>query len=249
VHALHDARKYLPPLSAPCADPANAGCYTPVSHPYGRHNYTMFHFLLPYIEQNNVLQMSAITGYAGGQYFRTMTVLICPADPSIEDGKNRTAFGGANNWGASSIAGNNYVFGDPQAGNTWGKSRMPASIGDGTSNTIFFGEVYGTCGNSGDINNLWGSLWADANSIWRPAYNLANGSKGAVRGYPAARLPQDRPKFIFNCDPNRTQSGHDGGINVCMGDGSVRFVTTSISGATWAAANDPRDGVPLGSDW
>src|SRR5262249_49075361 len=28
VHALHDTRRVFPPLCAPCADPANAGCYT-----------------------------------------------------------------------------------------------------------------------------------------------------------------------------------------------------------------------------
>jgi hypothetical protein len=34
-----------------------------------------------------------------------------------------------------------------------------------------------------------------------------------------------------------------------MGDGSVRFVSAGIQDATWAQACDPRDGVPLNSDW
>jgi hypothetical protein len=34
-----------------------------------------------------------------------------------------------------------------------------------------------------------------------------------------------------------------------LGDGSVRFVSQSVSATTWANACDPRDGNVLGSDW
>jgi prepilin-type processing-associated H-X9-DG protein len=97
--------------------------------------------------------------------------------------------------------------------------------------------------------NVWGSLWADSNSIWRPGFNLGAGKSGTTKGYPAAKLPQTNPEFIINCDPTTTQSAHDGGINVTLGDGSVRFVQSSIGPATWAAVNDPRDSVNPGADW
>ncbi len=248
THALHDVRKILPPLCAPCADPSQPGCFTSASTPYGRHIYTAFHFLLPYLEQDNIYKQLSLSGYAGGQYYRPIAVLVCPSDPSVVNLMNTTPYGGANNWGASSIAANNYVFGDPRLGNTWGSAVIPRSIPDGTSNTLFYAEVYGTCGNSGNQAVLWGSLWADANSIWRPAYNLGP-NKGNVTGYPASLLPQNQPNFINTCDPNRTQSAHTGGLNVCLGDGSVRFVSVNISQATWAAVNDPRDGAIPGSDW
>jgi prepilin-type N-terminal cleavage/methylation domain-containing protein len=248
-HGLHDTRKFLPPLAAPCADPAVPTCYTPAGTPYGRHNYTAFHFTLPYLEQAAIFGLLDDTKYAGGQYNRPLPLLVCPVDPSVHDGMNLTAYGGAKNWGASSYAANNYVFGDPVAGTTYGAARLPASVPDGLSNTVFFAEVYGTCGSSGDLDFLWGSLWADANSTWRPGYNLAAGTKGAVKGYPAARLPQDAPDFINTCDPNRPQSAHGGGLQVCLGDGSVRFVPVSVGPATWAAVNDPRDGTPPGGDW
>jgi prepilin-type processing-associated H-X9-DG protein len=51
------------------------------------------------------------------------------------------------------------------------------------------------------------------------------------------------------CDASRPQSPHAGGINACLGDGSVHFITASISTGTWASACDPRDGTPLGSEW
>src|SRR5881397_2613180 len=54
VHTLNDNYGSLPPLSSPCADPGNAGCFTPATTPFGRHNYTMFAFMLPYIEQDNI---------------------------------------------------------------------------------------------------------------------------------------------------------------------------------------------------
>jgi len=128
--------------------------------------------------------------------------------------------------------------------------RIPATIRDGTSNTVFFAEVFGTCGNGGNINGSleWGSLWADSNSIWRPGYNLGPGKNG-VSGYPPAPLPQDNPDFVISCDPTTNQSGHDHGLNVCLGDGSVRYVNIGITASTWAAANDPRDGAVLGPDW
>jgi hypothetical protein len=36
---------------------------------------------------------------------------------------------------------------------------------------------------------------------------------------------------------------------VGLGDGSTRTVSVNISAATWKAANDPRDGTVLSSDW
>src|SRR5713226_10053956 len=54
VHNIEGARKYLPPFCANCADPSFPSCFTPSNTPYDRHNYTMFAFLLPYIEQDNI---------------------------------------------------------------------------------------------------------------------------------------------------------------------------------------------------
>jgi prepilin-type N-terminal cleavage/methylation domain-containing protein/prepilin-type processing-associated H-X9-DG protein len=250
AHHVHDTRHYLPPLCAPCADPASASCFTPASTPYGRHIYTGMAFLLPYLEQGAIFERMNLTGYAGGQYFQPIPLLVCPVDPSVRNYMNETAYGGALNWGASSYALNFYVFGDPPKQVPYGAARIPAAVPDGASETIFFTEVYGTCGNSGDINLLWGSLWADSNSIWRPGYNLGpSKGGGGLQSYPASPMPQDSPDFINTCLPDRPQSAHGHGINVCMGDGSVRFVNFEITPATWAIVNDPRDGLVPGSDW
>lgn len=253
VHNLSDTVNTLPPMTAPCADPGNAGCFTPATTPFGRHNYTMFHFLLPYIEQENLYRNLSTGGYAGGQYNRVVKTFVCPGDTTNQQGMCLTSYGGANNWAVSNYAGNNYVFGDPALGTGYplGKKDMSASVTDGLSNTVFFAEMYGTCGNGGSVSggtSTWGSLWADANSIWRPGFNLGSG-KGGVSGYPASPMFQVKPHWINNCQPWVPHGIHNGGIMVGLGDGSVRFLSTSVSVTTWQNLVDPRDGNVLGSNW
>ncbi len=248
VHNCQDTRGRMPPMSAPCADPANPACYNPDnSGSFGRNNYTMFQFLLPFIEQDNVYKQLSVDLYAGGQFDKTFQVFLCPVDPSTTRGHCMTSYGGANGWGVSNYGGNNYVFGNPGGGNTLGKRRL-TDITDGLTNTVFFAEMFGTCGSSNDINFLWGSLWADANSIWRPGYNLGPDKNGTL-GYPPSPMFQVQPRFSATCDPTRPQSQHPGGLNVTVGDGSVRFVSGAITAETWALINDPHDGLAIRGDW
>jgi len=258
LHGLHEARGVMPPMCAKCADNDTTNntnptepwdyCFTSHDSAYGHHHYTMFQFLLPYLEQTAVYDKLTETGYAGGQYFVVITILLCPDDPSIKNGKNTTKHGGAWSWGASCYGGNNYVFGNPPGKNTIGEATLPASVPDGTSNTVFFAEMYGTCGSSGDQDVLWGSLWADANSVWRPGFNLGTSKGGSsVSTYPAAKMFQVAPDFINTCDPERPQAAHSGGMNVCLGDGSVRFLSGSLNQTTWARLCDPRDREVIGA--
>jgi prepilin-type N-terminal cleavage/methylation domain-containing protein len=250
VHGVNDVRGTLPPLAADCV-----GCYTPTTTPFGQHDFTMFHWMLSHIEQDPVYkQCNPTNGYGpvnGLMYNSLIKTFICPSDSSSPGGFCATSNGGANGWTVSNYAGNNYVFGDPVNGRAYslGKKEMNANVPDGLSNTVFFAEVYGTCGNTGNVGSAYGSLWADSNTVWRAGFNLGVGSKNNVSGYPAAPLFQTKPNYTNNCNIGQAQSIHDGGIMVGMGDGSVRMVSTSVSAATWAAACDPRDGVPLGSNW
>ena len=253
THNMQDTRQTLPPLAADCV-----GCYTPAGTPFGSHDFTLFHWLLPYVEQDNVFkQCNPLNSYGGTgganglMYATVVKTFICPSDSTSPGGKCGTSNGGANAWGVSNYGGNNYVFGDPGIGKAYsnGKKDMNAFVPDGLSNTVFFAEMYGTCGNTGNIASAIGSLWADSNTVWRPGFNLGSGSKGNVSGYPLARKFQVQPHVSNNCDPGRAQGIHSGGIMVGMGDGSVRFLSASISDVTWQRATDPRDGNPLGNDW
>ncbi|MGE3807641.1 MAG: DUF1559 domain-containing protein, partial [Gemmataceae bacterium] len=258
THNAHDTYRVLPPL---CAGNASyTGHSTPPSYvaidgPFKGLNYTVFAWLLPFVEQDNIFKQMSPMQYAGGQYAKIIRIYQCPSDPSIDrGGMNRTALGGAKNWAASGYGANYYVFGNPDATTAdlrvQGANAIPTNFPDGTSNTVFYSEKFGTCGTSGDIDNLYGSLWADANSVWRPAICINSSSKSAsTAGYPPCWKFQVQPDWLNTCDSARAQSNHPGGIHIALGDGSVRFVSQTIADATWAALCDPRDGAVISQDY
>ena len=192
----------------------------------------------------------------------------CPSDPSL---------GNCLDWcdGDSSYAGNFQVFGgaaNTNSSSNWdGLARIPASIPDGTSNTIFFAEKYARCNGTGNPGGTW---WMRGVYHGIKSFNGSNG-RGSDDSYPGDRLSAvfagghgidgtvwrtgvnskfiNRPTpFLTNpgpCDKRVASSAHTAGMNVAMGDGSARFVNNSISGTTWWAACTPNGGEVLGSDW
>jgi prepilin-type N-terminal cleavage/methylation domain-containing protein/prepilin-type processing-associated H-X9-DG protein len=251
VHNLHDARKVLPPLCAPSA-PAQITIKGPYEGAFG---FTVFHWIQPYMELTALADKCdwTVGAYAGLEYNTVVNHYVCPDDPSSMGGRSQTTYGGANNWGAGNYGSNYYVFGNPWATNSalrvQGANRLSKFL-DGTSNTIVFSEMYATCGWTNDITFMYGSLWADSNSIWRAVFCTNSTAKDpAAAGYPACFKFQVAPNWRTACDPSRPQSGHAGGMNICMLDGSVRFVSGNVSTTVWANACDPRDGTPLPQVW
>jgi len=237
---------------------------------YNGNNYTIFAYLLPYVDQQNLFNLLTKGGsppgtYCGGQYMTPVVVYLCPADASTVAGLSQTTTGGANGFAVGNYVANYLVFGNPNdttqttstesggssldGGLVQGFTKLPAGIPDGMSNTIFFGEAYGSCGlaSSPGAANATASLWADSTQPWRPIMCTNSATKNASAGYAACNMFQVQPTMYGTCDPSRAQSPHAGGMNVALGDGSVRFVTPSM-GAAWAAACDPRDGVPFSWD-
>ena len=244
ANSIHDTRNGLPPFASPDATTVNnsgAGSYQ------GK-NYSGMAHLLPFMEQDNVYRAMTTAGYAGGQYFQVIKPYLCPSDSTTTNGKSQTPYGGANSWGVSNYGMNFLAFGNGATGDINFSATIPANFPDGMSNTVLFAEMYGTCNNSGDLNFAYGSLWADSNTVWRAGFCAGSG-KGGVAGYPACGMFQIQPKFLTNCDAWRASSPHTAGINVGLGDGSVRFLTAAVSPATWANACDPRDGNVLANDW
>jgi prepilin-type processing-associated H-X9-DG protein len=165
-----------------------------------------------------------------------------------------TTNGGANGFAGGCYSANYLAFGNPNGTSdstcVQGQSIIPKTFQDGLSNTIFFGEVYSSCGSTGSAGGAYASLWADSSSPWRPIMCHNSAGKTVSPGYAPCNLFQtSSPEPFINCDTSRGQSGHTNGMNVAMGDGSTRFVGSSITATTWAAACDPRDGAILGTDW
>ncbi|HEY2156863.1 MAG TPA: H-X9-DG-CTERM domain-containing protein, partial [Isosphaeraceae bacterium] len=57
-----------------------------------------------------------------------------------------------------------------------------------------------------------------------------------------------------NCSKGNNNSGgqarslHSGGVNLCMGDGSVRFIKNTVSEQVWWALMTCQDGFVLSAD-
>jgi prepilin-type N-terminal cleavage/methylation domain-containing protein len=221
-----------------------------------------FYHLLPFIEQGNLYNNTIC--YSGGvptagyhieqggnpSYAWINTPIksfICRADP--------TGSNGTTGWAAVG----SYVFNGILMQADWnGYSKFPASVTDGTSNTIFATEVYAGANYSNSDQSLW---WWDYNSFMTPPN--ANGDCGGLGFYGPGFTPLFMPTVSYCQNTTtpwswgghasvcmcRATSPHTAGINVGMGDGSVHFVAQGISPGTWFAACTPSNGDLLGNDW
>jgi prepilin-type N-terminal cleavage/methylation domain-containing protein/prepilin-type processing-associated H-X9-DG protein len=255
AQTINDALGGLPPLACPdgytaatLAGPSYNGC-----------NYTCFAWFLPYIEQNAIFQLltkgsSPPGGYCGGQYMQPVKTYACPSDPSYSlNGLSLSTQGNSQQFAAGCYSANYLIFGNPygtsDATCIQGQALIPKSMPDGLSNTIFFGEVYSACGSTGSPATAASSLWADSTRPYRPIMCHNTADKTVNPGYAPCFTFQIMPDVFNSCDPSRGQSSHSSGMNVGLGDGSVRLISPAISPTTWAAACDPRDGTTLGTDW
>jgi prepilin-type N-terminal cleavage/methylation domain-containing protein len=194
-----------------------------------------------YSQWNPTLQNTRVKSY------------ICPADPTQDLAQwtqARTSYGYN-----GMVFGISYPWG-------WGQGavRFPAFITDGTSNTIFYTEKEVlSFGNSNWTPDNGYNYWPD----WGPAIASVEGGQvntASVAASAASQAPIFQPTLTCvdmlagqgrgSCgDGNRANSPHTGGIQVGLGDGSVRFVAQGISATTWWYALTPNYGEVLGSDW
>ena len=141
-----------------------------------------------------------------------------------------------------------------------------ASVTDGLSNTVFMAEILQ--GANADVRGLvWQSL-AGAGSF------MTRFTPNSFKDFYQATVPTMVPAGIANADvlpggfcvPEPViglpcnqlgtfaysfagaRSRHSGGVNVLMGDGSVKFIKNSINGATWIALGSIQSGEVIGSD-
>ncbi|MFM8931022.1 MAG: DUF1559 domain-containing protein [Gemmataceae bacterium] len=217
---------------------------------------SVFMHILNDIEQENVYKASLTPagGPRGGGIYDCWDTLIpttaikvynCPSDPS-STGNGKA---GAGDWATTSYVYNHQVF-----RHDWDsqKPRYPQTFKDGTSNTIMYAERMAQT--SADPWSLdWGgNTWWE----WSPKF--------------AASVTGPKSKFLVlpsikYCDttllPDEAQGGnkkacqmlatglHSGGMSVGMGDGSVRFLSNSVSNNSWWSAVTPDGDEVVGSDF
>lgn len=212
-----------------CSD-THQGNLPPVIGPYpvdaaGGGQGTLHFHILPFLEQQQVYNAS---NDPNEQRYRVsfgntaaikIKTYLAPGDPSAPPGNVYDGWLALCNYPANYL-----VF-------QQGGARFPASITDGTSNTIFFAERYQMCNGQ---PHAWGY---DGLYHWAPMFE-----------YYSLDTFQVLPK-PDECDPERPQALEKGGINVGLGDGSVRFVAVKVSEQTWYFACTPNGGEILGPDW
>ena len=135
-----------------------------------------------------------------------------------------------------------------------------ASITDGTSNTVFVGEVLQ--GAQYDVRGMmWSSVPGGASfssrftpNSYKDFYNLQTGAdylnnnaglfctSEPIQGLACTAGASDKDAFAGS------RSRHAGGVNVGLGDGSVRFIKNSISAQIWLGLNTISGGEILSSD-
>lgn len=244
----------LPPLcdGFPIAQPDWKG---PGAFPTNEQFSTTLSMLLPFVEQQNLYNFSYVENGSGGGNIGVpfygcnvptnggnalVKPYVCPSDPSIGQAAN-TIWNGKN-WGKgdATYAASLEVFGNPTGSGYryWnGQARLPATFTDGTSNTILYAEKYAGCGPGNPDGNLWAWGW---DQYCGPVFGTVIGPQ---------TWQQIPNPWKTNCNPLYASSPHTGGMNVGVGDGSVRFLAQGMSTTTFWFAMTPAGGEVLLSDW
>jgi prepilin-type N-terminal cleavage/methylation domain-containing protein len=265
MHNAHDTYKVLPPGYGyyPSTGAPTAGMLTGFGNAF-------FH-LLPFIEEEvlykgfgaasgggtlySALHNNTTTGVTAN--FTACKIFLCPSDPGAPSSGIHGSGYGADTYSAGSYAFNYQVFArygatGVTAADWQGESKIPASFQDGTSKTIILAEKYARCRlASGDYRrgNIWG--YTGSTDWWFPTFaavgmetSWATDATGANSKFQVLPNP-----YTDVCFPQEASTGHPAGMNVGLGDGSVRTLGANMSGATWWAACTPSGNDSLGTDW
>jgi prepilin-type N-terminal cleavage/methylation domain-containing protein len=259
VNCADSHQTKLPPGIGTYPRPNGGRCSSSIGSPGGNAWGGLMYFMLPYIEQDPLfkatvcgnggldVEQGRLPASAGGVMQNVVKTYLCPSDPTAADGTSGWAAVGS------------YVYNGMIFQADWvGYSHFPASITDGTSQTIFFTDVYAGGTYNRSDQSLW---WWDYNSFQTPGNS--NGDCGGLNFFGPQYTPLIQPTPDF-CKNNtvpwtwggaasvcmcRSVSPHTAGINVAMGDASTRLVPMAVSANTWFAACTPSAGDVLGDDW
>ena len=142
------------------------------------------------------------------------------------------------------------------------------SITDGSSNTMLIDEGYASCYSYSYKSTGSGYTYnyTSRYGMWNQGYDYSYLFSETINypGYTyqitesfsyipkfnlvAGKTFQARPT-PSQCDGSIPQGLSSGGIQVLLGDGSVKMVSSGVSNSTWAAAITPQGGEVLGGDW
>jgi prepilin-type N-terminal cleavage/methylation domain-containing protein/prepilin-type processing-associated H-X9-DG protein len=234
MHNYHDTQKKLPFGSR------------------GSPRQTWVMHLWPYIEQTALAHQNdlrqpffmppaTITGSMDGLCGQPVAQYDCPSDAGSEQngtGYERTRGNYVVNWGNNTYDTDPLDTGNAPFYHIAGQHRVPASvplghITDGTSTTLMLSEyLKATDPNDDDWR---GDIHNDDGVFRFHTLMTPNSSMPDHPGWFVDNHDKLMPAVSGSPEFNAARSRHLGGVNACMCDGSVRFVTNSIALATWMA--------------
>ncbi len=244
-----------------------------------KRRYGLFHQMLSFIEQDNLWQRwdhfvfdnnsrfpatPAGVQYAPGSFSNTtVKTMICPSNPGGP--LNAPSSGPSGQYFITSYYGNAGTRSYPgfntsrpclwtyQNGMfTRNRAFNIAAVTDGTSNTLLFGErhffdrVFDTSPIVDDRIADWGWVWY-----------AGEGDVGLGTSVPINyKLPANydtlgggQQQLLYEDRINAYGSGHTGGANFALADGSVRFIRDSISPVTFASLGTRAGGEVVAGDY
>ncbi|WP_020474321.1 DUF1559 domain-containing protein [Zavarzinella formosa] len=227
--------------------------------------------LLPFIEQNNLYNNYLAEQSLNGQWAllcadkqTLIPSLVCPSD--LNSPKTDTIDGNTvtypNGTTASQKQGlhTNYVVcaGSTTYGTTgknlngmfYVKSQTRfADVTDGLSNTIMAGEICVSRDTSvNDLRGRYSNSWEGNN--WFSTANPPNTSVTDAQTYQGVSIPKAPITTIGNDGTQAlySRSYHTGGANALMGDGSCRFMKSTINAGTFQALGSRNGGEAVTLD-
>ena len=228
----------------------------------------LFVELLPYFEQDNLQKawnyqnVAANLGPNGSTASQVIKILLCPSSPLAT---NPQATVSGNVYGLNSYAGvagkysfraykntSTYVISNDGMFYINSRTRI-ADITDGTSNQAMWGERYHKDKNfdrmytNFPIVGWAGWAWCDQpNAIGDYLVGAAQPINWLIPDSATGANSSSNPWVQQRL--STMGSGHTGGANVCLGDGSVRFLKDSTDLATLQLLCTRADGFPITLD-